>query len=169
MTVVRSERQRVQYFGSIRNEKKVKISLRILMVVSMFSALSGCYGDCGLTDEQVLEKAVEFYLLERQPGTDGYYESGGIKYKRYASYKEFIAVNPNCCRIERLLPEWGVVPLRHRLWYGYRGTVYINSVHQRLENGSIVLEDDDSQKSNPYDLVVPISWCGKPLMSLIEN
>ena len=108
MAVVRSERQKVQYFGSIRNEKKVKISLRILMVVSMFSALSGCYGDCGLTDEQVLEKAVEFYLLERQPGTDGYYESGGIKYKRYASYKEFIAVNPNCCRIEGLLPEWGV-------------------------------------------------------------
>jgi hypothetical protein len=136
--------------------------------MTLCSTLSGCYGDCGLSDEEVIKKAVEFYLEDRQPGIDGYYESDSARYKRYETYNEFIAVNPNCCKIERLLPEWGTVPLRHRILYGYRGTVYINSLHQRIENDSISLEDDDSQRSNPYDLVVPISRCGKPIMSLVQ-
>jgi hypothetical protein len=149
--------------------KGLRASLRTLLLLSLSSFLSGCYGACGLTDEDLIEKAIEFYLADRQPGIDGYYESDGFRYRRYESYAEFIAINPDCCRVEMLLPEWGTVPFRHTLWYGYRGTVYINSLHQRVENGSIVLEDDDSHRSSPYDLVVPISRCGKPIMSLVEN
>jgi hypothetical protein len=137
--------------------------------VPLLSALSGCYGDCGLTDEEVIQKAVEFYLEDRQPGIDGYYESDGARYKRYETYDEFVAINPDCCRIERLLPEWGIVPLRHRIWYSYRGTVYINSLHQRVDEDSIDLEDDDDRYFSPYDLIVPVSNCGRPLMFLTET
>lgn len=139
------------------------------MVVSMFSVLSGCYGNCGLTDEGVIRKAVEFYLKERQPGVDDFYELNGVRYKRYQSFEEFIAINPDCCRLERLLPEWGTVPLRHTIWYGYRGTVYINSLHQRVDGDSIDFEDDDDRYFSPYDLIVPVSNCGRPLMFLTET
>lgn len=146
----------------------MKPFLHMLLKLTSTFALSGCYGNCGLTDDDVIRKAVEFYIEEKQPGIDGYFESDGIVYRRYESFEEFIAVNPDCCRMERLLPEWGRVPLRHRLWYNYRGTVYINSFHQRMENGSIILEDGGDLYPHPYDLIVPISSCGKPLMSLVE-
>jgi hypothetical protein len=142
---------------------------RALLILFSFFFLSGCYGNCGLTDEGVIRKAVEFYLKERQPGVDGFYESNGVRYRRYQSFEEFIAINPDCCRLERLLPEWGTVPFRHTIWYGYRGTVYINSLHQRVEGDSIDFEDDDDRYSSPYDLIVPVSNCGHPLMFLTET
>lgn len=150
----------------------LKQSLRALLTVTPILALSGCYGNCGLTDDEVIRKAVEFYLAERQNGCGSFIENDvevRVCYEPYASYDDFIEINPNCCRMDRLLPEYGRVPLLHSFWYNYRGTVYINSLLQRIENGAIILEDDDEKWSSPYDEIIPISNCGKPLMSLTET
>jgi hypothetical protein len=146
---------------------------KISLLTTSSLALGGCYGNCGLTDDDVIRKAVEFYLEERQNGCGSVSENNQqikICYRPYASYDEFIAVNSNCCRIEHLLPEYGKVPFLHGFWHNYRGTVYINSLLQRIEkDGSISLEDDDYRWSSPYDEIVPISSCGEPLMFLLED
>jgi hypothetical protein len=137
-------------------------------MISVSAILAGC-GDCGLSDAALVRKAVEFYLSERQPGRDGYYQSNGNRYQRYDTFEEFVAINPDCCRLEPLLPEYGAVPLSHRLWYGFRGVVYISSLRKRFDGGSIVLEDAYLNRSFKYDLVVPVSRCGNPLMFLVEE
>jgi hypothetical protein len=38
--------------------------------------------------------------------------------------------------MDALLPEYGGVPFLHKYWYGYRGTVYINSLLKRIEGES---------------------------------
>jgi hypothetical protein len=150
----------------------MKPFLHMLLKLTSTFALSGCYGNCGLTDDDVIRKALEFYLEERQIGCGSIIEdnqSVRVCYKPYASYDDFIAINPNCCRMERLLPEYGGVPFLHNFWHHYRGTVYINSLLQRIENGSVVLEDDDYRWSSPYDAIVPVNSCGNPLMFLLED
>ena len=142
--------------------------LRTAILISVSAALAGC-GDCALTDDEVIRKAVEYYLTERQPGIEGYFENDGVRYQRYETFEEFVSVNPDCCRLDPLLPEFSRVPLLHRFWYSFRGVVYVASLRQRIENGTIVLEDAYSKSLFKYDVAVPVNRCGKPLMFLIED
>lgn len=150
----------------------MKLLPRVLILIAVSSALSGCYADCSNTDDEVIRKAVEFFLEERQVGggslsADDY--ASNARFLRYDNFEDFTKENPDCCKLAELLPEYSRVPLHHRVFYGFRGVVHISYPLQVVSQEASVSSEQPSESGLTFEASIPVNSCGEPLLFLLDN